>query len=202
MSEVFDKLDFVDGRFGALLFDCDGTLADTAELHYYSLAAALKNLGHDLPKQWYLERVGLSLDKLLDEFKQVCGVRLINTDVSSFEERIFCLNASVIQEIATVASIVRNCAGKLPMGVVSSSSRSMVMATLDALRLTKFFATVITVEDVESPKPSPDGFLMAAKRLDVEPFRCLVFEDSEQGLEAASKADMTVKDVRSIVIKG
>ena len=55
----------IDGRFRALLFDCDGALADTAELHHFSLSTAIRELGHEMPKQWYLARVGLSLDPLL-----------------------------------------------------------------------------------------------------------------------------------------
>jgi beta-phosphoglucomutase-like phosphatase (HAD superfamily) len=197
MSDTASNFEFAKS-FGALLFDCDGTIADTAELHHYALSAAIKNLGYDLPKHWYLERVGLSLDKLLEEFKQLCGVHLRGKDVSSCEEEIFCGNISMIREIKAVASIVRNNAGKIPMAVVSSSSRPMVLATLDALRLTLFFSTVVTVEDIENPKPAPDGFLKAAKRLRVEPSQCLVFEDCQQGLDSARRANMTVKDVRSL----
>lgn len=197
ISDTVSNIEFAKA-FGALLFDCDGTLAETAELHYYALARAIKNLGHDLPRQWYLERVGLSRDKLLGEFKQLCGVQLTGENVSSLEEEIYCGNTSMIQEIKEVSSIVRNLAGKMPMAVVSSSSRAMVLATLDALRLTLCFSTVVTVEDIENPKPAPDGFLKAAKRLGVEPSRCLVFEDSQQGLDSARRANMTAKDVRSL----
>ena len=190
---------FANGRFGALLFDCDGTLAETAELHHYALTAALKKLGHDLPKQWYLDRIGLSLDGLLEEFNHLCGVRLAPSDISPIQEPIFCGNTSMIREIAAVTSIVRTHAGKIPMAVVSSSSRSMVMVTLDVLHLTPFFSTVVTAEDVLNPKPAPDGFLKAAQRLGIEPSRCLVFEDSAQGFDAAKKANMTFKDVRSLL---
>ncbi len=193
------NIDFVNGHFGALLFDCDGTLAETAELHHYALTAALKKLGHDLPKQWYLDRIGLSLDGLLGEFKDLVGVQLAPKDVSPVEEAIYCGNTSIIREIHAVTSIVRTNAGKIPMAVVSSSSRSMVIATLDVLQLTEFFSTVVTAEDVENPKPAPDGFLEAAQRLGIESSQCLVFEDSTQGFDAAKRANMTFKDVRSLL---
>jgi beta-phosphoglucomutase-like phosphatase (HAD superfamily) len=198
MSDNLSNVELATGHFMALLFDCDGTLAETAELHHYALAAAIKSLGHDLPKQWYLDRVGLSLDDLLEEFKHLCGVQLVRKDVSPLEEKIYCGNTSMIREIEAVASIVRNNAGKIPMAVVSSSSRPMVISTLGALRLTPFFSTVVTVEDIENPKPAPDGFLKAAQRLGVESSRCLVFENSQQGLDAARRANMTAKDVRLI----
>ncbi len=196
MVDTLGNIDLADGKFEALLFDCDGTLADTAELHHYAIAAATKSFGHDMPKEWYLDRVGLSLDQLLLEFKKLCGVQLYRKDLSPFEEDIFCRNTSMIQEIAAVASIVRNNAGKIPMAVVSSSTRRMVIATLEALRLTPYFSAVVTVEDVESPKPAPDGFLKAARCLGIDPARCLVFEDSQHGLDAARTAKMTARDVR------
>jgi beta-phosphoglucomutase-like phosphatase (HAD superfamily) len=196
MSDTPGNVDFANGNFGALLFDCDGTLADTAELHHYAIAAATKSLGHEMPKEWYLDRVGLSLDQLLKEFRHLCGVQLERKDLSPLEEEIFCRNTSMIREIAAVAAIVRNNAGKIPMAVVSSSTRRMVIATLEALRLTPYFSAVITVEDTENPKPAPDGFLKAAQSLGIEPSRCLVFEDSQQGLDAARRANMTARDVR------
>jgi HAD superfamily hydrolase (TIGR01509 family) len=196
MSETVGNVDLVNGNFGAFLFDCDGTLADTAELHHYAIAAAAKSLGHEMPKEWYFERVGLSLDQLLGEFKHLCGAQLDRKDLSPMEEEIYCSNTSMIREIEAVAAIVRNNAGKIPMAVVSSSTRRMVIATLEALRLTPYFSTVITVEDTENPKPAPDGFLKAAQALGIEPSRCLVFEDSQQGLDAARRANMTARDVR------
>ena len=196
MSDTPGIVDLANGNFAALLFDCDGTLADTADLHHYAIAAATKTLGHDMPKEWYLDRVGLSLDQLLKEFKNLCGVQLDRKDLSPLEEEIYCRNTSMIREIAAVASIVRNNAGKLPMAVVSSSTRRMVIATLEALRLSPYFSAVITVEDIENPKPAPDGFLRAAQRLGIEPSRCLVFEDSQHGLDAARSANMAAQDVR------
>jgi HAD superfamily hydrolase (TIGR01509 family) len=196
MSDTPGKVDLANGNFAALLFDCDGTLADTAELHHYAIAAAVRSFGHEMPKHWYLDRVGLSLDQLLVEFKNLCGVQLYRKDLSPLEEEIFCRNTSMIREIEAVASIVRDYAGKLPMAVVSSSTRPMVMATLEALRLTAYFSTVITVEDTEHPKPAPDGMLKAAQRLGVDPSQCLVFEDSQHGLDAARNANMTAQDVR------
>jgi beta-phosphoglucomutase-like phosphatase (HAD superfamily) len=196
MSDTLGNIDLANGKFGALLFDCDGTLADTAELHHYAIAAATKSLGHDMPKEWYFERVGLSLDQLLKEFKHLCGVQLERKDLSPLEEEIFCRNTSMIREIAAVAAIVRSNAGKIPMAVVSSSTRRMVIATLEALRLTPYFSAVITVEDTANPKPAPDGFLKAAQSLGIEPARCLVFEDSQHGLDSAQRANMTAQDVR------
>jgi hypothetical protein len=82
MLDTLSNVDLANSHFEAFLFDCDGTLAETAELHYYAPAAAPKRLGHDMPKRWYLNRFGLSLDQLLKEFKNLCGVQLNPMDVS------------------------------------------------------------------------------------------------------------------------
>ena len=149
-------------------------------------------------KEWYLERKGLSLEKLLGEFEAVCGVRLTGKDVSGLEERKYREKSEMIREIVVVGEIVRRHEGKLPMAVVSSSTRGMVETTLEELKLRKYFAEVVTVEDVAHAKPAPDGFLEAARRLGVEPKKCLVFEDSEQGMEAGRRAGMRVQDVRGL----
>src|SRR5208282_1685903 len=103
---------------------------------------------------------------------------------------LFCRNTAMIREIPVVTSVVRENSGKIPMAVASSSTRAMVMATIEALNLRKHFAAVVTFEDVRHPKPAPDTFLEAARRLGVHPSQCLVFEDSEQGLDAAKRAHM------------
>ncbi|MFZ3217034.1 MAG: HAD family phosphatase [Candidatus Acidiferrales bacterium] len=186
------------GAYDALLFDCDGTLVHTAELHHFALAAAMKKLGHQFARDWYQERVGLSLIQVLAEFNQRNEARLTPQDISPLEEEVFCGNAAMIREVAAVATIVRGNVGRIAMAVVSSSTRRMVQASLEAVQLASYFSTMVTVEDVPNPKPAPDGFLEAARRLSVAPDRCLVFEDSEQGLEAARRAGMHALDVRSL----
>ena len=187
-----------DGEFQALLFDCDGTLAHTAELHHLALAAAIKELGHDMPKQWYMERTGLSLEQVLDEFGEYCGERLKRANISPLEERVFCENANMVREIKAVTAIAREYSGKLPMAVVSSSAKAMVHATLGALGITPLFNAIVSVEMIERPKPAPDPYLKAAELLKVNPGKCLVLEDTEEGLRAGREAGMTTWDIREL----
>lgn len=194
-----DFLSAIDqGRFGALLFDCDGTLAETADLHHFAVAAAIRQLGYEMPKEWYLQRTGLNLELLLQEFKDVCGRVIRRDEIVSLEEQLFRENLGMIREVEAVVDLARKYSGKIPMAVVSSSTRAMVSATLNALEITDLFSAVVTVEKVARPKPAPDGYLEAARLLKVDPNRCLALEDSEQGLEAARRAQMTVWDVRNL----
>lgn len=186
------------GRFAALLFDCDGTLAETADLHHFAVAAAIRKLGYEMPKEWYLERTGLNLELLLQEFKAVCGRVIRRDEIAPLEEQLFQENLGMIREVGAVVELAMKYSGKIPMAVVSSSTRAMVSATLNALEIANLFSAVVTVENVARPKPAPDGYLEAARLLKVEPNRCLALEDSEQGLEAARRAQMTAWDIRSL----
>jgi beta-phosphoglucomutase-like phosphatase (HAD superfamily) len=185
-------------RFAALLFNCDGTLAETADLHHFAVAAAIRKLGYEMPKEWYLERTGLNLELLLQEFKAVCGRVIRRDEIAPLEERLFQQNLGMIREVEAVVDLARKYSGKIPMAVVSSSTQAMVSATLNALQIIDLFSAIVTVEKVAHPKPAPDGYLEAARLLKVEPSRCLALEDSEQGLEAARRAQMTVWDIRSL----
>jgi HAD superfamily hydrolase (TIGR01509 family) len=82
------------------------------------------------------------------------------------------------------------------MAVASGGERSIVEATLNTIGLRDFFNTIVSVNDVTRGKPAPDIFLLAAQRLGVTPSECIVYEDSEGGLEAAHRAQMRSIDVR------
>jgi beta-phosphoglucomutase-like phosphatase (HAD superfamily) len=85
------------------------------------------------------------------------------------------------------------------MAVASGGTREIVKATLLATNLLALFDAVVTIEDVQGRgKPAPDIFLEAARRLRVSPNECTVFEDSDEGIEAARLAGMTATDVRLV----
>jgi beta-phosphoglucomutase-like phosphatase (HAD superfamily) len=148
-----------------------------------------------MQQQWYLERAGYSEHSLMDLFDADHGVRVDRDQVIKLMRHRFLNDIGAVQEIAAVASIARQNAGVLPMAVASGGSRQIVTACLEAVGLARVFAAVVTIDDVIRPKPAPDLFLAAADRLAVPPAKCVVFEDSPQGLEAARNAGMTAIDV-------
>ncbi|MEO6829496.1 MAG: HAD family phosphatase, partial [Acidobacteriaceae bacterium] len=75
--------------------------------------------------------------------------------------------------------------------VVSGSPRTSIIKTLKFLGIRDKFAEVIGAEDYERGKPHPEPFLLAAKRLNIPPSRCLVFEDADAGIESAKAAGMS-----------
>jgi HAD superfamily hydrolase (TIGR01509 family) len=80
--------------------------------------------------------------------------------------------------------------GKIPFAVVSGGNRESVTNSLTTLGILDKFDTLVCSEDYVKPKPDPEPFLTAAQRLGVAPADCLVFEDTEMGIQAATAAGM------------
>lgn len=185
------------GTFDALIFDCDGTLVDSAPAHLYSIQRALSPLGLTMTPEWYGTRHGLGPDDLLDAYEADFKVEsLVREDFYERVNEAFLANLHLIQEIKIVTDVARRWFGTVPMAVASNGVRKNVEATLIAARLRPLFYTIVTAGDVKRPKPAPDVYLEAADRMRVTPERAIVFEDSFEGLEAASRAGMRAFDIR------
>ena len=192
-------IDLSSHRFDALIFDCDGTLAQTAPVHYAAFSAATAAFGPPMPEAWYYARLGISRRELLEEFQAEFGVTLDLEAVAEHSTRLYRGNVGAVREVAIVAAVARRYAGRVPMAVASGGQRPLVEATLAAIGLRALFDPVVTVEEVAEGKPAPALFLEAARRMGVAPAGCLVFEDSDEGLEAARRAGMAAIDVRPLV---
>lgn len=192
------RLDLSPYRFEALIFDCDGTLAITAPLHFRSLQGALAGQGLSVDEPWYLARLGLSRTPLFQAFERDYHAVLDHAAAAEASELIYASIVHEAQESTAVAEVARSHHGKVPMAVASGGQRFLVEATLRACGLFDLFDTIVTINDVGEGKPSPALFLEAAHRLRTAPELCLVFEDSDEGIEAAHRAGMPVIDVRRL----
>jgi beta-phosphoglucomutase-like phosphatase (HAD superfamily) len=187
----------VEGTFDALIFDCDGTLVDSAPAHLNSIQQALAPLGLTMSPEWYAPRHGLDPDGLLDAYEADFKLSSIARE-ALWERNNTAYQASIhlIEEITAVADIARQWQGKVPMAVASNGVKENVEATLRSTNLLHLFPTIVTAAEVPQGKPAPDVYLEAAHRMNVFPSRCIVFEDSNEGLEAARRAGMKVCDIR------
>ncbi|MHC2364159.1 HAD family hydrolase [Rhizobium leguminosarum] len=186
-------------RFSAIVFDCDGTLVDTAPLHYESFRNGLLQQGLDMEREWYLERTGLSRHSLIDAYSADYGKTIDEPAVVIASEAWFRANVHTVLEIETVAGIARKYSGTVPIAVASGGQRVHVQGSLTATGLIDLFDAVVTLEDVGVGKPDPAVFLRAADVLGVPAKDCLAFEDTDEGVEAAKRAGMTVIDVRTLL---
>jgi HAD superfamily hydrolase (TIGR01509 family) len=186
----------VPGEIRGLIFDCDGTLADTLPLHYVAWEETFAALGLPCPMEFLIQHNGKPTDLIVVLYNTVFGSSI---DVERFtadkERRTYAL-LDRARPIESVAALARRYRGRLPMAVVSGSNRANVERTLRAIGMRELFQVVLTADDGLPPKPAPALFLEAARRLEVEPRQCQVFEDADAGLEAARRAGMLATDVR------
>ena len=190
------------GHFCAIIFDCDGTLADTLEVHFEAWAAALRTLDIEMTRSWYFERSGLSAAEMIEELEMVHARTVRGATFMDARRQCYRRMTPNIRAIDSVVNIARAYAQRVPMAVASGGDRAMVEPTLAGLQLLPLFKAVVTVDEVQRGKPSPELFLLAAQRLNVAPENCLVYEDSSEGLEAARRANMRSIDVRRCVRPG
>jgi len=187
----------LDEPYSGLIFDCDGTLVDTAPIHFFAVNEAMRPLGLEMAAEWYFARVGLTPEALFAEYERVNGVKIDTAELSQRYGPIFTANLGRAEEIAVVAEVARANFGKVPMAVASNGHLKNVRATLEATELLPLFETVVSADEVAKGKPAPDVFLEAARRIGVSPADCIVFEDSDEGLEAARMAGMRSRDIRA-----
>lgn len=180
----------------ALIFDCDGTIADTLPLHFQAWAATLQSFGADISQDWYFQNCGTSAIAMIQRLNQQFGYQLAADAVNTARQQYYRQLIPTVKPIRAIADIVQMNYGELPLAVASGGEQSIVEATLKAVGLRPFFQTVVSIDQVNQGKPAPDLFLLAAQQLGVAPGDCLVYEDSPEGLEAAQRAGMTAIDVQ------
>lgn len=187
------------GSFDALIFDCDGTLVDTAPAHLQAMRVALEQYGFTMTDEFYYPRAGITARSLVDEFEaQVAGAAIPTDEILDRYSVAFRDKLQLLEEITVITEIARTWKGRVPMAVGSNGRRAVVEATLTATHLRPLFDVVVVASDVGNGKPAPDIFLEAARRMQVSPSRCVVFEDTEEGLEAAQRAGMDGRDIRKV----
>ena len=178
----------------AVIFDFDGTVADTAASHEQALRTALRLYGIDLDPAWYRRHVGLSIHDLLAALPN--GRRLPHEEIIRESRAQLLATMDHLTAIACVIALLRTArrAG-LPCAVASGASRLLVEPGINVLGLVNEFSAVVVREDVVHGKPAPDLYLAAAERLGATPGRCLAVDDAPDGLTSAWAAGMHVVTV-------
>lgn len=181
------------GTFQGLIFDCDGTLVETLPAHVAALQAALAHTGLKPTAAWARTKYGQTPVTVLEAVERELGpIGMPHEQVLRAWGQLYGQNLNRLEEITAVSAVARAWHGKVPMAVASNGHRASVVATLEAVGLRSLFDEVVSVEDVRVGKPAPDLFLEAARRMGVPPEACVVFEDSEEGMEAGRRAGMRV----------
>ena len=179
-----------------LVFDCDGTIADTMPLHYEAWVAAFGEHGRDFPEALFYEMAGIPTHTIIEILNEKRGHSMPVQETAKRKDALFAELIPRVKPIEPVVRLVEKYAGKLPMAVATGGTRALCSKTLDALGLLGHFQALVTADDVEHGKPAPDIFLEAARRLNVPASMCCAFEDAELGLQSARSAGMLAIDIR------
>lgn len=180
----------------ALIFDCDGTLADTMPLHWQAWQAIQRRHNFTFPEDRFYSLGGVPSREILTMLKSEQHLELNPIAVALEKEETYLAMMADIQPIHHVVEVARAHAGRLPMAVASGGTRRVIELVLTRLGIRDLFQAVVTSEDVTRQKPAPDIFLEAARRLGVEPACCRAYEDTDLGLQAIRAAGMEAVDVR------
>ena len=174
----------------SLLFDMDGILVNTEPIMARAVILALADQGLCLTEQEYYDhwtKKGKGILDFINEKRMTLDVKMYRSTRNNIYLEHLKINIPILEG---VKETIPELSKKFKLGLVSASNREFVHFILKSTDLEKYFLTIITSEDVEKEKPAPDGFLLAAENLLVQPNECVVIEDAEKGILAAKKAGM------------
>ncbi len=189
-SIVEMKLKLPPGPFKAYLFDCDGTIADSMPLHYLAWSRALSEWNCEFSEDLFYAWGGMPVAQIIHTLNENHGLNMPVADVSNRKEEFYLEILPQLRAVPEVLEHIEASHGRIPFAVVSGSTRDSVTASLQTLKILDKFATLVCAGDYQNSKPDPEPFLVAAKRLGVAPQDCLVFEDADMGIQAATAAGM------------
>ena len=184
------KLAVPAGRFAAYLFDCDGTIADSMPLHYVAWKKALGEWNCDFDEKLFYAWGGMPTSEIVATLNARHGLQMQIETVCHRKEQLYYDLLPELKPVPEVVAHVHAQFGRIPLAVVSGSNRESVTTSLRSLNLLEKFATLVCAGDYAKSKPDPEPFLVAAERLRVPPQACLVFEDTDMGIQSAAAAGM------------
>jgi beta-phosphoglucomutase len=186
----------------AILFDFDGTIAQSEPLHFAAFSETLGERGVSLPQALYYQRyLGVTdtegLERMLDDFGRAdlrAGIaELLHRKAEIMAQKI----TAGVPLCPGVTSFVARAAQRAALAIVSGARRAEIDSVLDHAGLRSFFALALGAEEIRHGKPDPEGYRIAVTRLQkrvagLGPEQCLVVEDSPKGIAAARAAGMRV----------
>jgi HAD superfamily hydrolase (TIGR01509 family) len=184
-------------NYDAILFDCDGTLADTMPAHYRAWLTVTDAHGLAFDEDRFYSLGGRPTRDIVATLAGEAGIAIDVEAAAKRKESAFLAQLDRVEVIGPVAEVVRRLRGRVPIAVVTGGYRDVCGRILDRVGLGGMFDLIVASEDTARHKPDPDPFLEAARRLGARPEKCVVWEDSDLGLEAARRAGMEWIDVRA-----
>jgi beta-phosphoglucomutase-like phosphatase (HAD superfamily) len=187
---------------GAVIFDFDGVLVDSEQIHHKAFNRVLTKFHYQLSSRDYYDRLlGLSDEELLRIVDKERNLSLSNQqfgqllgEKANLFKEMAATEAGIIEGVPKFLNMLSD--GRIPMAIYSGALLPEIEMILKGAGLRNYFEVIVSAEQVEKGKPDPEGFLLALKLLNkklkksIKPEDCVVIEDSHWGLEAAKVAGM------------
>jgi beta-phosphoglucomutase-like phosphatase (HAD superfamily) len=196
------QLEIPAGPFRAYIFDCDGTVVDSMPLHYRAWKAALAEWNCDFPEDLFYSWGGKPVRNIIADLNQIYSLAMPIDSLAVRKEALYLAQLPSLKAIPEVVEHITAQHGRIPFAVASGSRKDSVVGSLTTVGLLDRFDAIVTAGDYIQAKPAPDCFLLAAQRLGVAPKDCLVFEDTQLGIQAATAAGMASVMVPFIMHRG
>jgi len=193
-------------QYQAMIFDFDGVILDSEPWHFEACRDFFDSIQAPLTYQDYLARyLGLSDHEMFPKVLHDHNIELSSNDIRTLISKKVANYTEIVQSshaLPTVPGVIEfidsaRCAN-IKIAICSGSTRPEIETVLSKIHhgeLHRSFETIVTANDLQFGKPSPEGYLLTANRLQVSPTQCLVFEDAPPGIKAAKSANMDVMAV-------
>lgn len=185
-------------EYQGLIFDCDGTLADTMPLHWKAWQLVTRKYELNFPEDRFYAMGGVPSRDILRMLGEEQSKTFDPLMASQEKESAYLETLHHVGPIHAVVEIAKANHGKVPMAVASGGTQAVINKVLIHLGIRDLFVDVVTSEDVTNQKPAPDIFLEAARRIGVQAEHCRAFEDTDLGMTAIRAAGMDAVDVRNL----
>jgi len=183
--------ELTEGNYEGFLYDCDGTLANNMDAHKETYVKVAAGYGLDLHPSIIDEFAGWPIMLVIEEINKRYNTTMNSAEFEAAKSKLF--YDEYIDKIEPIEFVVQHLkanAGKVKIGVVSGGGRRSIEKTLTVLGIRPLVDVLVCAGETERGKPYPDPFLEAAKKLEVKPEECMVFEDGNAGVKAAEAAGM------------
>ena len=180
----------------AVLFDMDGLMVDTESLSTEAFINSAKAQGYNMTKEETLKVLGFTKANIyqfwIDYFQgtNVDGKKLVDDHYEYIENVLYTVGPEKIPYVEELLKYLKE--NNYKIAVASSSDTADIKNNLEKTKLEKYIDEIASGAEVENGKPAPDVFLLAAKRLGVDPKDCLILEDSKAGIKAGKASGAMV----------